>query len=162
MSKRGENIYKRKDGRWEGRYIKARTAAGKAIYGYVYAPSYKETRAKLQNAAGAYPDRRTAENSATDTFLYAYGGMVLLYQTPDQGIYLSEIPESLEFLYLSGTWRNVFPRTYARGVAGLLRDASDFRRKERQRLVCENGLRHIIPDPQYLPILCRQKIPAAL
>ena len=51
MSKRGENIYKRKDGRWEGRYIKARTAAGKAIYGYVYAPSYKETRAKLQNAA---------------------------------------------------------------------------------------------------------------
>ena len=40
MSKRGENIYKRKDGRWEGRYIKDRTAAGKAVYGYVYARSY--------------------------------------------------------------------------------------------------------------------------
>ncbi|MCI9340503.1 MAG: site-specific integrase [Dorea sp.] len=50
MSKRGENIYKRKDGRWEGRYIKDRTAAGKAVYGYVYARSYKETRLKLQNA----------------------------------------------------------------------------------------------------------------
>lgn len=50
MSKRGENIYKRKDGRWEGRYIKDRTAAGKAVYGYVYARSYKETRQKLQNA----------------------------------------------------------------------------------------------------------------
>lgn len=50
MSKRGENIYKRKDGRWEGRYIKERTAAGKAVYGYVYARSYKETRLKLQNA----------------------------------------------------------------------------------------------------------------
>lgn len=50
MSKRGENIYKRKDGRWEGRYIKDRTASGKAVYGYVYARSYKETRAKLQNA----------------------------------------------------------------------------------------------------------------
>ena len=24
MSKRGENIYKRKDGRWEGRYVKCR------------------------------------------------------------------------------------------------------------------------------------------
>lgn len=50
MSKRGENIYKRKDGRWEGRYIKDRTVGGKAIYGYVYAYSYKETRTKLQDA----------------------------------------------------------------------------------------------------------------
>ncbi len=50
MPKRGENIYKRKDGRWEGRYIRERTAARKAVYGYVYARSYKEVRAKLQNA----------------------------------------------------------------------------------------------------------------
>lgn len=47
MSKRGENIYKRKDGRWEGRYIRDRTASGKAIYGYVYAHSYRDTREKL-------------------------------------------------------------------------------------------------------------------
>ena len=50
MSKRGENIYKRKDGRWEGRYIKDRTVGGKAFYGYVYAYSYEETRTKLQDA----------------------------------------------------------------------------------------------------------------
>ena len=50
MSKKGENIYRRKDGRWEGRYIKDRTISGKAVYGYVYARSYKETRLKLQNA----------------------------------------------------------------------------------------------------------------
>lgn len=31
MPRKGENIYKRKDGRWEGRYIKSRTPAGKAI-----------------------------------------------------------------------------------------------------------------------------------
>lgn len=37
MPRKGENIYKRKDGRWEGRYIKSRTPAGKANYGYVYA-----------------------------------------------------------------------------------------------------------------------------
>ena len=29
MARRGENIHKRKDGRWEGRYIKARTPEGK-------------------------------------------------------------------------------------------------------------------------------------
>ena len=35
MSKRGENIYKRKDGRWGGRYIKGRKLDGKIQYGYV-------------------------------------------------------------------------------------------------------------------------------
>lgn len=48
MAKRGLNIYKRKDGRWEARYIKCRTAQGKAKYGYLYAASYHEVRHKLQ------------------------------------------------------------------------------------------------------------------
>ena len=34
MPRKGENIYKRKDGRWEGRYIKARSKTGKAVYEY--------------------------------------------------------------------------------------------------------------------------------
>ena len=46
MPRRGENIYKRKDGRWEGRYIKGH-AYGKAQYGYVYASSYAEVKEKL-------------------------------------------------------------------------------------------------------------------
>lgn len=47
MSKKGENIYKRKDGRWEGRYVKARTSTGKIVYGYVYAKTYREAKTKL-------------------------------------------------------------------------------------------------------------------
>ena len=43
MPKKGENIYKRKDGRWEGRYIKSHTYTGKIIYGYVYAKTYRES-----------------------------------------------------------------------------------------------------------------------
>lgn len=50
MPRKGENIYKRKDGRWEGRYIKARSQTGKAIYGYVYAPTYKEVKQKRSQA----------------------------------------------------------------------------------------------------------------
>ena len=50
---RGENIYKRKDGRWEGRYIKGRTLDGRALYGYVYAPSYKEVKNRLTEAVSA-------------------------------------------------------------------------------------------------------------
>ena len=44
MSRRGENIYKRKDGRWEGRY-KPDVLTGK--YKYVYAHTYKKVKEKL-------------------------------------------------------------------------------------------------------------------
>lgn len=50
MARKGENIYKRKDGRWEGRYIKDRGKNDKAIYGYVYAKSYKDVKTKLVEA----------------------------------------------------------------------------------------------------------------
>lgn len=49
MPRTGENIYKRKDGRWEGRYIKERIN-GKARYGAVYARSYREVKKKLDIA----------------------------------------------------------------------------------------------------------------
>lgn len=54
MPKKGENIYKRKDGRWEGRYIKSRTESGKIIYGYVYARSYRETKEKQKAKIASY------------------------------------------------------------------------------------------------------------
>lgn len=48
MSRRGESIYKRKDGRWEARYIKEIGADGKKKYASVYAGSYREVKAKRQ------------------------------------------------------------------------------------------------------------------
>lgn len=50
MPKRGENIYKRKDHRWEGRYIKGYDEKGKARYGYVYASTYADVKKKLNDA----------------------------------------------------------------------------------------------------------------
>ena len=47
MSKKGENIYKRKDGRWEGRYIRYLDPNNKAKFGYVYGKSYSEVKQKL-------------------------------------------------------------------------------------------------------------------
>ena len=55
MSKKGENIYKRKDGRWEGRYIKSRTDSGKIVYGYVYAKTYREVKIKLKENIPSLP-----------------------------------------------------------------------------------------------------------
>lgn len=34
MARKGENIYKRKDGRYEGRYIKGYGANGETRFGY--------------------------------------------------------------------------------------------------------------------------------
>ena len=50
MSRRGENIYHRKDGLWEARYVKEIDVYGKKKYGSVYAHSYREARAKKQDA----------------------------------------------------------------------------------------------------------------
>jgi len=47
MARCGENIYKRKDGRWEGRYIKGRKPDGKPLFGSVYGKTRKEARDKL-------------------------------------------------------------------------------------------------------------------
>ena len=77
MPRKGENIYKRKDGRWEGRFIKSRTSTGKAVYGYVYARTYREAKAKLREHLSLYnpaPDESPKRSSdsfssvATDWF----------------------------------------------------------------------------------------------
>lgn len=47
MARRGENIYKRKDGRWEGRFKNGLKANGKTKYSSVYGKSYNEVRSLL-------------------------------------------------------------------------------------------------------------------
>lgn len=56
MARRGESIFKRKDGRWEARYICC-YEDGKAKYRYIYGDSYAEAKqkrnAELANASEA-------------------------------------------------------------------------------------------------------------
>ena len=57
MARKGENIYKRKDGRWEGRYIKSRNNKGCVHYGYIYGKTYTEVKKKLKdNYHASYAD----------------------------------------------------------------------------------------------------------
>ena len=53
MARKGENIFKHKDGRWEGRYIRERVN-GKAIYGYVFVKTYSEVKAKKNKAISTH------------------------------------------------------------------------------------------------------------
>ena len=48
MARRGENIHKRKDGRWEGRYIKARTPDRRICWGYIYGTTYLNMTSHLE------------------------------------------------------------------------------------------------------------------
>lgn len=52
MARKGENIYKRKDGRWEGRYIVGRKPNGQAKYASVYGKGYLEVKEKLVKRKG--------------------------------------------------------------------------------------------------------------
>ena len=47
MPRRGENIYKRKDGRWEGRYRVGNQCDGKPKYRSVYGRNYRDVKEKL-------------------------------------------------------------------------------------------------------------------
>ena len=44
---KGENIFHRKDGRWEARYIKGYELSGKIKYGFCYGKTYREAKEKV-------------------------------------------------------------------------------------------------------------------
>ena len=65
MARRGENIYRRRDGRYEGRYVLGRNANGKTKFGYIYGRRYSDVhkrlllkRAALQENRGLFADGR--------------------------------------------------------------------------------------------------------
>lgn len=47
MARHGENIYKRKDGRYEGRYVTGKKSNGTTRFGYVYGMRYTEVKKRL-------------------------------------------------------------------------------------------------------------------
>lgn len=64
MSRHGENIYRRRDGRYEGRYVTGRTADGRTRFGYVYGRTYAGVRqALLQRKALLLGDERVLPKS---------------------------------------------------------------------------------------------------
>ena len=83
MPRKGENIYKRKDGRWEGRFRKYRDANGKIKYGYVYARSYTEVKIKLNKIKQEITI--PAESGTADIIVRTFSEVVkewITYKTP--------------------------------------------------------------------------------
>lgn len=68
MAKKGENIYRRKDNRWEGRYLKGTNEHGRQCLGYVYGRTYHEVKEKLDAAKSA----ADTLSDAADRLLFSY------------------------------------------------------------------------------------------
>ncbi len=64
MARRGDNIHKRKDGRWEGRYKNGSRPNGVTKYSSVYAYSYSECKKKLAEAQSS--SFRSIEKKCTE------------------------------------------------------------------------------------------------
>lgn len=64
MARKGESIYKRKDGRWEARYVKQIDEHGKKHLGSVYAKTYIGAKNKRIVAARSAAERPDLSNTA--------------------------------------------------------------------------------------------------
>ena len=72
MSKRGENIYKRKDGRWEGRFCDGILPNGRKHYVSVYGNLYREVKEKMavrKTEASSFPENKVTFQDAGERWL---------------------------------------------------------------------------------------------
>lgn len=65
MSRKGENIRRRTDGRWEARYIREYLPNGKAKYGYLYGKTYGEAKQKKLDALTGQQKNKRSGNAPT-------------------------------------------------------------------------------------------------
>ena len=80
MSKRGENIYKRKDNRWEARYKVGKTSDGKIKFGYCYGKTYGEVKVKLERAKSSVLSKRTLKQECDSKFSDFIDDWFLIYK----------------------------------------------------------------------------------
>ncbi len=106
MPRKGENIYKRKDGRWEGRYILSYDLEHKAKYAYVYGKTYSEVKRRVlegkreNKITKCSPHSSLTYNELLDTWLHStqlntkestqarYAHLINTHIKPQLGMYL--------------------------------------------------------------------------
>lgn len=103
MARKGENIYKRKDGRWEGRYIKIRALDGERKYGYVYGKSYKEVKEKLLDVRVTREQERINADVSNATFAF-YSAKWFSSLSPDIKESTKNKYQNLLDLYITPSW----------------------------------------------------------
>lgn len=70
MGRHGENIRKRKDGRWEARFIAGYDYSGKAKYRYIYGKTYLEAKEKRRKASESIYTNAPVINRISEKVLF--------------------------------------------------------------------------------------------
>lgn len=119
MPRKGENIYKRKDGRWEARYVKGCTTEGKTAYGYCYGKTYREAKAKVTEAKARLVQNLPHTGGGTRRCFSSYCDEWLK-------INRSKVKESTYVKYLSMLDKHIKPKLgnyYVQSLSSVLIDA---------------------------------------
>ena len=178
MARRGINIHKRKDGRWEARYCKSRRSDGSIVYGYLYGKTYTETREKLLHAIESAPSAAglpSAQQRRVEDLLRLWmehnwirqkGGTTLKYRfiienhlIPDLGtIRLADIDATTVNAYLLDKLRRGrldhgggLSSSYVRTMSIILNSALEF--------ASEEGLRPPLKSRIFKPSVTKQEVP---
>ncbi len=184
MSKKGENIYKRRDGRWEGRYIRFYDENGKGKYGYVYAQSYTEVKRKLlekqssvilQNTISLktstiYGDILTAWlqssriNIKESTFA-RYSHLIENHIRPALGKYqLNKISTQLVERFVEGQLCNgrldnggaLSPKTVT-DILTIIKSTMEYARYNNMNVICNLNKLSIKKNEKEMRVLCREE-----
>lgn len=92
MARRGENIYKRKDGRWEGRYKSGVRADGTARYSSIYGKTYAEVKGKLSEKRSKTDVSSIPKNLTVNNLFFV---VVCGHSAKSKRIHLYELPDEI-------------------------------------------------------------------
>lgn len=121
MPRRGENIRKRKDGRWEGRYSTFEPCSQKNVVRSIYAKSYSEVKEKLSAAKmdAQYISKRQKCVGDIQFYLVADEWLAMVQNTKKHAtfikyrfIYQKYIKKKLESLVLARIDRNILSQVF--------------------------------------------------
>lgn len=137
MARHGENIRKRTDGRWEGRYKVFDANKGKYIYRSIYGGSYRETKEKLSAArlcaAGCNTEKKapvSKEESGKWESMNSGGSTTLFSQAA--GEWLTELSGSRKYsTYIK--YDTVY-RAHLAGIVGACRLSSDMAQEMQEKI----------------------------
>ena len=80
---KGENIFRRMDGRWEARYIKGRELSGKIKYGYCYGKTYREAKEKAAKRKAALANGAPLPTARTQSKFSSYFNLEMATTTKE-------------------------------------------------------------------------------
>lgn len=181
MPKRGENIRKRKDGRWEGRFKIGNDSNGKTLYHSVYAKSYSEVKEKMKNGRvlDAVKEKNESDNEITfsevlflwldsirisvkESTYYRYEYIINRHICPELGVLkLSQITSQLINTFLDCKSKGGrldkkggLSPSYVKSIMLIIKAAIDFATDEELCKPLRTKINKPVDKSKELPILC--------